>query len=418
MNAHPRHDAFAALRHRPFLFLITGNLLLSTALLIQTVVIGYELYQLTHDPLALGLVGLAEAVPFIGLALFGGHMADRREKRRLMQQAGAVVLVSSLVLLWAMLPSTQATLPRHALLATIYSSIFILGLARGIYSPTSAALRAFLVPREIYANSASWSGTFFQAGAIAGPALAGFLYLLLGMSGTLVVTVAMVIANIVLIGFIPPQPVAPLRPGGGDLWASLREGLVYVWRTKILLYAISLDMFSVLFGGVVAILPIFAEDILKVGPQGLGLLRAAPAAGALVTVIACNWFPPTRRPWSTLLIVVAGFGAATLVFALSTTFWLSIAALFATGAFDSVSVVIRSTLLQSLPAEDMRGRVASVNSIFISASNELGAFESGLAARLLGTVPSVVAGGIATLMTVGYVASRSKVLGLFKVRIA
>ncbi|WP_374680242.1 MFS transporter, partial [Hydrocarboniphaga effusa] len=162
------HDAFAALRHQPFLLLISANLLLSTALLIQTVVIGYQLYQITHDPLSLGLVGLAEAVPFIGLALFGGHLADRREKRRLMQQAGAVVVVSSLVLLWAMLPSTRETLSRNALLMTVYTSIFILGLARGIYSPTSAALRAFLVPREIYANSASWSGTFFQAGAIAG----------------------------------------------------------------------------------------------------------------------------------------------------------------------------------------------------------------------------------------------------------
>jgi MFS family permease len=409
------HDAFAALRHRPFLFLISANLLLSTALLIQTVVIGYQLYQITHDPLSLGLIGLAEAVPFIGLALFGGHLADRREKRRLMQQAGAVVVVSSLVLLWAMLPSTHETLSRNALLATVYTSIFILGLARGIYSPASAALRAFLVPREIYANSASWSGTFFQVGAIAGPALGGLLYLAVGLTGTLVITVAMIVANVLLIGRIPPQPVAPLKPGSGDLWTSLREGLVYVWRTKILLYAISLDMFSVLFGGVVAILPIFAEDILKVGPEGLGLLRAAPAAGALVTVIACNWFPPTRRPWATLLIVVAGFGLATLVFALSTTFWLSIAALFTTGAFDSVSVVIRNTLLQSLPAENMRGRVASVNSIFISASNELGAFESGLAARLLGTVPSVVAGGIATLLTVGYIASRSR--QLFKVRL-
>lgn len=409
------HDAFAALRHQPFLFLISANLLLSTALLIQTVVIGYQLYQITHDPLSLGLIGLAEAVPFIGLALFGGHLADRREKRRLMQQAGAVVVVSSLVLLWAMLPSTHETLSRNALLATVYTSIFILGLARGIYSPASAALRAFLVPREIYANSASWSGTFFQAGAIAGPALGGVLYLAVGLTGTLVITVVMIVANVLLIGRIPPQPVAPLKPGSADLWTSLREGLAYVWRTKILLYAISLDMFSVLFGGVVAILPIFAEDILKVGPEGLGLLRAAPAAGALVTVIACNWFPPTRRPWATLLIVVAGFGLATLVFALSETFWLSIAALFTTGAFDSVSVVIRNTLLQSLPAENMRGRVASVNSIFISASNELGAFESGLAARLLGTVPSVIAGSIATLLTVGYIASRSR--QLFKMRL-
>jgi MFS family permease len=409
-----RHDPFAAMRHAPFRRLITANLLLSTGVLIQEVVIGYALYQLTHDPLALGLVGLAEALPFIALALFGGHLADRREKTALMQKAGAVIAVGSAMLIVAMLPSTQAMLPRAATLAIIYSSVFMLGLARGIYSPASASLRPFLIPREIYANSASWGATFMQAGAIAGPALAGFLYVGIGLTGTLIVVLAMVLINIVLIGRIPKQPVAP-APAGVALWASLREGIAYVWKTKILLYAISLDMFSVLFGGVVALLPVYAEDILKVGPQGLGLLRAAPAAGALITVIICNWHPPTRRPWATLLAVVGGFGVMTLLFAVSQTFWLSAAALFASGAFDSVSVVIRNTLLQTLPADHMRGRVSSVNSIFISASNELGAFESGLAAKLLGTVPSVVAGGIATLGVVGYIWTRSR--ALFKVRL-
>jgi len=410
-----RHDPYAALRHAPFRRLISANLLLSTGVLIQEVVIGYALYQMTHDPLALGLVGLAEAVPFIGLALFGGHLADRREKTGLMQMAGAVIAAGSALLIWATLPSTLAQLSQTASLGIIYTSVFMLGLARGIYSPTSAALRAFLVPRDIYSNSASWSATFFQSGAIAGPALAGFLYIGFGLTGTLCAVLAMVLLNIVLIGRIPKQPVAP-SPAGVALWASLREGIAYVWKTKILLYAISLDMFSVLFGGVVAILPIFAEDILKVGPQGLGLLRAAPAAGALLTVIACNWYPPTRRPWRTLLLVVAAFGVATLVFAMSETFWLSAAALFASGAFDSISVVIRNTLLQTLPADHMRGRVSSVNSIFISASNELGAFESGLAAKLLGTVPSVIAGGAATLAVVTYIWTRSR--ALLKVRLS
>lgn len=401
------HDPYAALRLPDFRRLITGNLLLSMGLLIQTVVIGYELYKITRDPLSLGLVGLAEALPFIALALFGGHMADRREKTRLLQMAGLVMLLGSVILVWAMLPATRARLSTAQLLWLVYSAIFIIGLARGIYSPTTAALRAFLVPRALYSNSASWSGTFFQTGAILGPAMAGFLYAGIGLTGTLIGVVLMVAFNILLIGRIPRQPVAAVT-NQVALWASLREGLAYVWRTKILLYAISLDMFSVLFGGVVAILPIFAEDILKVGPQGLGLLRAAPAVGALLTVVICNWYPPTRRPWPTLLGVVAGFGVATLVFAVSTSFWLSVAALFVTGAFDSISVVIRTTLLQSLPAEHMRGRVASVNSIFISASNELGAFESGLAARLIGTVPSVIAGGAATLLVVGYIYSRSR----------
>lgn len=410
-----RHDAYAALRFPAFRRLITANLLLSTALLIQEVIVGYELYRLTHDPLALGLVGLAEALPFIGLALFGGHLADRREKTALMQMAGAVIVAGSLLLIWATLPSTQAALPQNTMLGIVYGSIFMLGLARGIYSPTAGALRPFLIPRDAYSSAASWAATFFQAGAIAGPAIAGFLYVLFGLTGTLWVVLGMVIANIVLIGRIPRQPVPPAPPGVA-LWASLREGIAYVWKTRIILYAISLDMFSVLFGGVVAILPIFAEDILKVGPQGLGLLRSAPAAGALITVIICNWYPPTRRPWRTLLIVVAGFGVSTLVFAVSEVFWLSAAALFATGAFDSVSVVIRNTIMQTLPAEHMRGRVSSVNSIFISASNELGAFESGLAARLMGTVPSVLAGGVATLGIVSYIWARSR--DLFKLRLS
>ncbi len=408
------HDPFAALRHADFRRLISANLLLSTALLMQSVVIGYELYRLTHDPLSLGLVGLAEALPFIGLALLGGHLADRREKTRLMQIAGVVMFLASLLLIGAMLPSTRLMLPTSALLLLVYSAIFVIGLARGLYSPTSAALRAFLIPRALYANSASWSGTFFQAGAIAGPVVGGLLYVALGLTGTLICMAVMLALNIVLIGRIPRRPIAP-AVNSVALWASLREGLAYVWRTKIFLYAISLDMFSVLFGGVVAILPIFAEDILAVGPQGLGLLRAAPAAGALLTVVICNWYPPTRRPWMTLLAVVAGFGVATLVFAVSKNFALSLAALFVSGAFDSISVVIRTTLLQSLPAEHMRGRVAAVNSIFISASNELGAFESGLAARLLGTVPSVIAGGAATLAVVAYIYSRSR--DLFKVRL-
>lgn len=410
MNPPATHDAYAALRHPPFRRLLSANLLLNMALQMQMVVIGYELYQITRDPLSLGLVGLAEALPFIGLALFGGHLADRREKRGLMQMAGVVFVLGSLILVWALLPTTRARLPQGTLLATVYASIVVIGLARGIYAPTASALRAFLVPRAIYANSASWSGTFLQTASIAGPVLAGLLYPRLGLIGTLWLTVAMIVANVIVVGRIPRQPVAPPPSAAEGLWSSLREGLAYVWRTKTLLYAISLDMFSVLFGGVVAILPVFAADILKVGPEGLGLLRAAPAAGALVTVIACNWYPPTRRPWPTLLLVVAGFGVATLVFALSTTFWLSFAALGASGAFDSVSVVIRNTLLQALPADHMRGRVAAVNSIFVSASNELGAFESGVAAKLLGTVPSVVAGALATLATVAYIASRSRAL--------
>ena len=195
-----------------------------------------------------------------------------------------------------------------------------------------------------------------------------------------------------------------------DLWTSFREGLSYVYRTKIILYSISLDMISVFFGGVVALLPIFAEDILRVGPEGLGILRSSPAVGALLIMLLCAYYPPTRNAWRNLLWAVTGFGVATLVFAVSENFWLSAVMLFFTGAFDSISVVIRQTIIQVLPPDHLRGRVVAVNSIFVSSSNELGAFESGVAAKLLGVVPSVIFGGVMTLATVGYIWRRSREL--------
>lgn len=411
-----RHDPFAALRYPEFVALISGGFLLTSAILIQELVLGYEIYKITRDPLSLGLIGLAEAVPFIGLALVGGYLADKRDKRRLMQQAGAVIMLGSAVLIWVTLPSTRAQLPQAAMLWIIYGSIFLLGLARGIYSPTSSSLRPFLVPRAIYPNSASWGSTFFQAGAILGPLAAGLLYAAAGLTATLSFVLLLMAGNWLLISRIAARP-APVSSGPAiGVWASLREGMDYVRRTRIILYAISLDMFSVLFGGVVALLPVFAEDILKVGPEGLGLLRSAPALGAMLTVLACAWFPPTHHAWRNLLLAVAGFGAATLVFALSRSFVLSAAALCISGACDSVSVVIRSTILQVMTEDRMRGRVSSVNSIFISASNELGAFESGLSARLLGTVPSVVFGACVTFAVVGYIGQRSR--ELFGVRLS
>ncbi|MES2491360.1 MAG: MFS transporter [Pseudomonadota bacterium] len=409
------YDPYAALRYPEFRHLITGTFLTSAALLIQMVVLGYELYKMTHDPLVLGLIGLAEAVPFIGLALFGGYLADRRDKRTLMQQSLLVIIAGSAILAWATLPSTRAQLSQTTMLLIIYGVIALLGLARGIYSPAASSLKAFLVPREIYGNSSTWSSTFWQAGAIVGPASAGFLYAGFGFTATMVIVVVMLVLNFVLISLIAKKPI-PVAPPHESIWVSLREGLDYVFSNKIILYAISLDMFSVLFGGVVAILPIFAEDILHVGAEGLGLMRAAPAVGAMLTVIYCTYNPPLNQAWRNLLLAVLGFGVATLVFALSKNFWLSVLALFMTGAFDSVSVVIRQTIMQVMPPDHLRGRVVAVNSIFISSSNELGAFESGVAARLLGVVPSVVFGGIATLGTVAYIWRRSK--DLFAVRLS
>lgn len=411
----PRHDAFAALRFPAFRNLLGGTLLITCALQMQRVALGYTLYLVTRDPLSLGLLGLAEAVPFMSLALFGGHLADRRDKRRMMQAAGAVFTSGSTMLLLASLPVVRPHLADATFAGLIYGVVFIEGLARGLYSPASSSLKPFLVPREHYGNSATWSSMSWQLGAIVGPALGGFALAGLGLPGTLVLVLALIALNIVLIGRIDQPEAARRAIATGDLWSSLREGLGYVWRKPIILYSISLDMFSVLFGGVMAILPVFAEDILRVGPEGLGVLRSAPAVGAVATMLICAWMPPTRHAWRNLLWSVLGFGVATLVFGLSTSFWLSVVALMATGAFDSISVVIRGTILQALVEDSMRGRVAAVNSVFISASNELGAFESGVAARLLGVVPSVVFGACATFATVAYVWRRSG--PLFSVRL-
>ena len=405
-----RHDPFAALRFAEFRNLICGSFLTTMAILIQEIALAYELYKLTRDPLTLGFIGLAEAVPFIALALFGGHFADRYEKRRIMQNMLLVIMAGSVVLIVVSHEAYRAQLSQTTMLLVIYAMFMLVGFARGFYSPANASLKPFLVPREHYANSATWSSTFWQAGAIVGPVAAGFLYAGLGLTGALTMALLLFAANWLLLFTIRRRPVADVAEEGETIWQSLKEGLQYVRNSKIILYSISLDMFSVLFGGVVAILPIFAEDILKVGPEGLGLLRAAPALGAMLTVLLLAWYPPTRNAWRNMLLSVLGFGVGTLLFALSDNLWLSLGALFFIGACDSVSVVIRGTILQSVPPDHLRGRVLSVNSIFVSSSNELGAFESGVAAKIMGVVPSVVFGGTVTLLTVGYVWRRSREL--------
>jgi len=402
-------DAFAALRYPEFRNLIGGTFLFTVGLLIQEVVISYELYRLTHDPLVLGLIGLAEAIPFIALALFGGHLADRYDKLKIIRFALAFVIAGSGVLLWVMRPSVRETLSQTTLLTIIYGVIAAFGLARGFLTPAVGSLKAFLVPREHYGNSSAWSSTFWQAGAILGPASAGFLYAAFGLDATLGIVIGLLCLTWLMYTTIKPRPMVRIEKDE-SLWQSLGEGLRFVFGNPIILYSISLDLFSVLFGGVVAILPVFAEDVLHIGAQGLGILRAAPAIGAMITVLICTRFPPTRNAWRNLLVAVAGFGVTVLVFGLSRSFWLSAAALFASGAFDSISVVIRGTILQVMPPDHLRGRVLSVNSIFISSSNEIGAFQAGLSASIFGATRSVLIGGCITLGIVTWVWRRSRAL--------
>ena len=401
-------DAYKALQFPEFRAYVTGNTLFTIALLIQEVVLAYEIYKITHNPLALGLIGLAEAVPFISLVLFGGHFADNRDKKKIMQVTLSLIIASSIFLLYSSTQLQSADQDFH--IYSIYAVIFIIGLSKGFFSPAASSLNPFLVPKEVFANAATWNSSFWQLGSILGPGVAGFLYAYAGLSGSLLTVIALLLGVMVCIFQIDSRPVPAKTVHHESIWHSLREGIAYVFKTKIILYSISLDLFSVLFGGVIAILPIFAEDILKVGAEGLGILRAAPSVGAVVTMVTLVYFPPLKHAWRNLILAIAGFGLATLVFGVSTNFWLSVTALFFTGAFDSISVVIRQTVLRFYTPDEMRGRVSSVNGVFVSTSNELGAFESGVAAKLFGTVPSVLLGAGVTLVLVSIVALTSKEL--------
>ncbi|KXK42403.1 MAG: major facilitator transporter [Chlorobi bacterium OLB5] len=400
-----KQDPFLALRFAEFRYYLFSNFFVTVGLLIQEVIIGYELYRLTRDPLAIGMIGLAEAIPFILLSLFGGHYSDKLKKKNILIWSLSFIMLASVVLYFL---SFSLLNEEHAgeLKYVIWSVIFFIGVCKAFFFPASTSIKTYLVPREVYANSATWSSSSWQTGVIIGPGVSGFLYSLFGFSGTLLFVIGILFLSIIAVTLIKNRPPDPSEEG--TMLQKIKEGFSYTYKTKIIFYSISLDMFSVMFGGVVAILPVFAEDILGVGAEGLGIMRAAPSVGAVLVLLILSKYPPMKRAWRNLLWAVAGFGIATLVFALSENFILSVAALFATGAFDSVSVVIRSTLLQLLVPDYMRGRVNAINGIFLSSSNEVGAFESGLAAKLMGTVPSVVFGGVMTMVIVTYIWLKSR----------
>lgn len=400
-------DPFLAWRYAEFRYYFFVSFLTTMAQMVQEVIVGYELYRLTHDPMAIGFLGLAEAIPFILLSLFGGHFADKLSKKKLIIWSLFFVTLASFALYFIsfkLLNSANAADLKYV----IWGNVFFIGICRAFYSPAVTSLRAFLTPRVAYANASTWGSASWQSGVIIGPALSGFLYAIFGFSNTLLFVIGLLVVSIFFVFLIKDKKIE-ISPEGSMI-QKIKEGFKYVYRTKIILYSISLDMFSVMFGGVVAMLPVFAQDILHVGPEELGLLRAAPSIGAVLVLLVLSKYSPMKKAWRNLLLAVAGFGVATLVFAFSHNLILSLAALFLTGAFDSISVVIRSTVLQLMVPDNMRGRVHAINGIFLSTSNEIGAFESGLAAKIMGTVPSVVFGGAMTLIITAYVFAKSKEL--------
>lgn len=394
-----RPDPYAALRFADFRALLVANVGASLASRMLAVAIGYQVYQLTRSPLALGWLGLVEAVPALSLALLGGHYADRLDRRTILLITRAVFTLCAALLSVVSLRAGPETL------ILLYGLVFVAGIARGFGDPAASAFETRIVPAPVFLNASSWLGSVGQASSIIGPTLGGLLLASWSAAGTYALVAALALASWVGLWRIGPTPqTAPPKQEG--VRASIRSGLEFVRRDPVILGSMALDLFAVLFGGLVALLPIFATDILKVGPQGLGLMLAAPAAGALLVMLWATRFPPVHNSGRTLLLGVAGFGISVIVFALSQTFWLSLAALFFTGVFDGVNMVIRKAILRLRTPDQMRGRVAAVSLLFIGSSNELGALESGVAASLLGTVRSVWLGGIVTLVVVGLVAWR------------
>ena len=388
----------AVLRLPEFRYLICANGLGSLGGRALVVVIGYQVYSLTKSPLALGWLGFFEALPAISLALFGGHVADRSDRRRivLFTQTVSVLCVLGFALL-----STQT---HAAVLYGLYLIIFVAGIARGFSDPASSAFEAQVIPREVYVYAAGWSSSVSLGCSIAGPVLGGVAYGLVGVRNTYLLLAALYALSLFFTSRIAPKPVPTPEPGE-SIWQSIAVGVRYVVHTQVIISSMALDLFAVLFGGVMALLPIFASDILKVGATGLGFMIAAPSVGALLAALWSTHRPPIRHAGSNLILSVACFGVSIIAFALSRNFLFSLGALFFTGVFDGISMVIRRSIMRLMSPENMRGRIASVSSIFIGASNEIGAFESGIAASLLGTVRSVWIGGIVTLLVVAITAA-------------
>jgi MFS family permease len=378
-------------RSRDFSFYISSRFLSTVAMQVQSVAIGWQIYDIERTPLALGLVGLCEFVPMFLLTLPAGEIADRFDQRRVLAVAQVVqAACAGLFLLFSLITPHKA-LP-------FYGVLVLFGAARGFSGPSGQSLLAFLVPPEKLGRSIALGSSAFTTAVIAGPALGGFLFVF-GPVATYSVCLAGFLLAGILYGGLGGRRVA-LSATNSSRWERVKEGIRFVRNRPVVLGAMSLDLFAVLLGGAVALLPVYARDILHVGPVGLGILRSAPAVGAALTAFSLSRWPVTRKSGVKMFSAVALFGIATVIFGISTNFYLSLAALFVTGASDMISVFVRSTLVQFATPDPMRGRVSAVNMLFIGASNELGEFESGITAAWFGTVPAVIVGGLGTLAVV------------------
>lgn len=407
-SASPSHDPYAALRNKEFTIFLAARFLLNFSIHIQSVIVGWQVYQITNDPFSLGLIGLAEAIPAIGIALFGGHMADTFNRK-------SIILWCALVLFGCSFSLYFVSLGVGDFLYTwgvwaIYVIIFISGISRGIMGPAIFSFWPQIINnKSVYSNAVTWNSTIWQISATAGPAVGGLLIAPLGIAASYAVDASLIIISMGLFAFISSKPM-PEKTAHDTVWSNLTAGLKFVFANEIILSTITLDLFAVLFGGAVALLPVYAKDILHVGAFEFGLLKAAMGVGSVATALILAYIPIKKFAGKKLLFAIGGFGFCMILFGISNIFWLSFVLLIFAGICDGVSVVIRGTLMQLYTPDNMKGRVSAVNNIFIGSSNEIGAFESGLAAKMLGVVNSVVVGGVVSILIVCGTALKAKKL--------
>ena len=392
-------DPFAAIRIPEFRNLMLGRFTFITALRMMSTLVAWWVYELTGDPLAIGIVGLSEVIPALSMALYAGHIIDKTEKKKMVLTGVSCYFIIAAILLLFSSSFISNNFNNHTITIGIYVVIFFTGIIRAFTGPVFSSIVAYTVPRQYLQNATTWTQGTWLSASVNGHATGGLLIWLLGISGTLIIVCSLLILAVILLTRIKRKyPDAATKET--KTWESMKEGLRFVYKTKEILAAFSLDMFAVFFGGAVAMVPVFAKDILKIGPQGFGWLNAAIDIGAILIIIILTIFPMKKAQGKKLMIAIAGFGICIILFALSGWFVLSFAALMVAGMLDGVSVVVRGTVMQLKTPDHMRGRVSSVGSMFINSSNELGQFESGVAAKLLGVVPSVIFGGGMTLIVV------------------
>ncbi len=394
-----KNDPYAALKIKEFNIFLFVRFLLVFGWSMQFIVIEWQVYSITKDPLSLGIIGLMEIIPAFSMALFAGHIVDQKEKRNLLATCTAAFSLISLGLYFLTTDVIINNWQTNSILYCIYALVFFGGFLRSFFGPTIFSLVALLVPKKIYHNAATWSTSTWKTASVSGALFGGFLISWINVDNTLLLVFILVIFSLIFTFLIKKKPILNKKIGE-PVSESLKAGVKFVFQNKAILGALTLDMIAVLFGGTVAILSVFAQDILKVGPEGFGLLNASISIGSIVTMLLTTYIPINKNTGKKMLISVFIFGLSIIAFGLSSIFWVSLLALFVSGAADGISMVIRQTILQLKTPDDMRGRVSSVNSMFVGSSNELGAFESGLAAKLVGPVAAVVFGGTMTILTV------------------